>query len=188
MLPVWLVQNGCVKRAFGSDIHAEPLKRAAELVSENELEEIIDLRVCDGLQSFSRADADCVVMAGMGGETMIHILAEAPWTKDTVFLILQPQTKVSLLRLWLHDNGYSIATESLVKDMGRIYPIFTAKYGETRTYSPAEYVFGHMDQIAGHPLLGEYMDVMLHRMEKALPHDPDAGSLYAEIKQWKERI
>lgn len=188
MLPVWLVQNGRVKRAFGSDIHEEPLKRAGELVSENGLEDTVGLRVCDGLQSFSRAEADCVVMAGMGGETMIHILSDAPWTKENVLLILQPQTKLSLLRMWLHENGYAIETETLVKDMGRIYPIFTARYGETQTYSPSEYVFGHTDQIAGHPLINEYIDIVLHRMEKALPHDPEAESLYAEIKQWRERL
>ena len=43
-------------------------------------------------------EADTVVMAGMGGETIIHILTDSSWPRDSgCTLLLQPQTKVCLL-------------------------------------------------------------------------------------------
>ena len=49
----------------------------------------MDFRRCDGLAALSPGEVDTVVIAGMGGDLMVHILSAAPWTRD-VKLILQP--------------------------------------------------------------------------------------------------
>lgn len=55
----------------------------------------------------------------MGGETILGILDAAPWTHEGVHtLILQPQTKVDLLRCWLCGHGYRFLSETLVRDQG----------------------------------------------------------------------
>ena len=49
----------------------------------------MDFRQCDGLAALSPGEVDTVVIAGMGGDLMVHILSAAPWIRD-VKLILQP--------------------------------------------------------------------------------------------------
>ncbi len=81
-LSVWLLQTHTAQRVIASDIHAGPLDRARRSAAEYSLENAIRFELCDGLQ-FAGADAaDTVVIAGMGGETIIAILEGAAWTKD----------------------------------------------------------------------------------------------------------
>ena len=80
-LPVWLLQTHTAQRVIASDIHAGPLDRARRSAAEYSLENAIRFELCDGLQ-FAGADAaDTVVIAGMGGETIITVLDAAPWTR-----------------------------------------------------------------------------------------------------------
>lgn len=188
LLPVYLAQNGLAGRIIASDIHPGPLKSAENLVRETQTQDKIQLFVRDGLDGFSRADADCVVIAGMGGENMAGILAAAPWTRDNVTLVLQPQSKGHVLRAFLNDNGYHIKSECLVADGGRIYPLLTACGGVAVEYSPAELYLGKWEQINAQPLLGKYLEQLLHRQEKAREYDEQAARLCRELRQWKERI
>lgn len=188
LIPVYLAQNDLSRRIIASDINEGPLQSAAALVKETETGEFIRLFVRDGLEGFSRADADCVVIAGMGGENMAAILAAAPWTKNGVHLVLQPQSKQAELRSFLTENGYGIESEELVADAGRIYPILTACGGVSGVYTAAELLLGKWEQIGQEPLLPRYLDSVLRRQEKAAAHDETARELYEQLLQWKEKL
>lgn len=188
-LPVWLIQSGRACRVIASDINAGPLSRAAVLVEETDTGEQIHLQVCDGLSAFTKADGDCVVIAGMGGETMVHILSAAPWTAENVRLVLQPQSKGELLRSWLLKNGYVIEKEELVEDAGRLYSVLAAHGGSAvGAYSAAELLCGRWAQIEGDPLLPAYISEQVKKRQKAAPHDPEAAALLEELKEWKARL
>lgn len=188
LLPVYLAENGLARSIIASDINEGPLRSAKALVSQTETGERIRLFVRNGLDGFTRADADCVVIAGMGGENMADILAAAPWTRERVTLVLQPQSKPEVLRAFLAENGYAITNESLVADAGRIYPIFVATGGSAPAYSLAELHLGRWEQIAAHPLLPDYLDTLLRRGEKAAKYDEAAARLCTQLRQWKERL
>lgn len=188
LIPVYLAQNGLARRIIASDINEGPLQSAAALVRQTQTEKTIRLFVRDGLDGFSRADADCVVIAGMGGENMAAILAAALWTKESVTLVLQPQSKSAVLRAFLLENGYRIGAETLVADAGRIYPILTACGGASSAYTLPELHLGKWEQIGAHPLLPRYLDGLLRRQEKAAAHDAAAKELYRQLLTWKERL
>lgn len=188
LIPVYLAQNGLAKNIIASDINEGPLQSAATLVQETGTGECIRLFVRDGLEGFSRADANCVVIAGMGGENMAAILAAAPWTKDAVTLVLEPQSKSDVLRAFLIENGYEIGGESLVSDAGRIYPILTARGGSAPAYTLPELHLGKWEQIASQPLLPRYLETILRRQEKAAKYDKNAAALHEQLLQWKERL
>lgn len=108
-LPVWLMQQGRIASAIAADIGPEPLAHARRTAEEYGT--ALDLRLCDGLRGIAAHEADTVVMAGMGGETIIHILTDSPWPRDSgCTLLLQPQTKVELLRLWLPGTAMPAKT------------------------------------------------------------------------------
>ena len=188
-LPVWLIQSGRACRVTASDIHPGPLSRAAAMAEETDTARQIRLQVCDGLEAFTAEDGNCVVIAGMGGETMIHILAAAPWTAKGVLLVLQPQSRGELLRSWLLGHGFGINGEELVEDAGRMYSIITARGGSPGgTYTPAELICGRWDQISDDPLLTAYVSEMIKKWEKAAPYDHEAALVLEELNKWKERL
>lgn len=188
LLPVYLAQCGLSQSIIASDINEGPLRSAETLVRQTETGEFIRLFVRDGLDGFTRADADCVVIAGMGGENMAEMLAAAPWTRENVTLVLQPQSKADVLRRFLVENGYEITSETLVADAGRVYPILVSSGGSAPAYSLAELHLGRWEQIATHPLLPAYLDTMLRRQEKAAKYDEVAARLCGELRQWEERL
>lgn len=129
-LPVWLRLHGRVVSAIACDLREGPLARARE-TGRTYGADGIDYRLGNGLEVVSPEEADAIVIAGMGGENIAAILANAPWTADgTRTLLLQPQTRAETLRSFLADNGYAIRREALVEDRGTIYPVMEAGGGE----------------------------------------------------------
>ena len=68
-------------------------------------------------------DVDTIVIAGVGGETIIGILEEAPWARKGKKLILQPQTKKDELLRYLNETGIKVLETALTRDRGREYTV-----------------------------------------------------------------
>jgi len=65
-----------------------------------------------------------MICAGMGGDTMISILEEAPWLKSRQYrLILQCQSKTPMLRQYLSDGGWRITEETVLRDGRFLYTV-----------------------------------------------------------------
>jgi len=127
-LPVYLAQNGLAQRIIASDKSAGSLKAALRSAEKFGVTDKISFVVAPGLAGVDEAEVDTIVIAGMGGETIMNILAEAPWTKRSdLNIIMQPQTKIEILNSWLHENGYSIRDTAQAQEKGRIYTVILAK-------------------------------------------------------------
>jgi len=123
-LPVYLAQNHKAAGIIASDISAASLSSARSSAQEYDVTDAITFLVTPGLDDIDPEDVDTVVIAGMGGETILKILKDAPWTKSgRVKLILQPQSKVDLLCRFLYDNEYKIMKTLSVHDKGKNYTI-----------------------------------------------------------------
>ena len=188
MVPVWLVQTGRAAHVWASDLRTGPLESAVRLIRQTETEDRIDLRQTDGLRGFSKEDGDTVIIAGMGGETMISILSEPAWLSEGVLLILEPQSKQELLRRWLINGGFEITSERLVYDSGRIYSVLTAQFGSSPSYTEAEWYIGRWEHIGNDPLLGDYLAGLIKRTASAAPYDAGAQSLLLALQNMKERF
>ena len=136
-IPVWLIENGVCQSVYASDIREGPLKKAVASAQQHGVYDKIKFSLSAGLDGCPPDGADTIIIAGMGGETMIEILAAAPWAHGKS-LILQPQTKVRQLRSWLHENGYTVAAAQLVEDAGRIYLIWQVEAGEEPPLTPGQ--------------------------------------------------
>ena len=165
-LPVWLLQRERIQSAIAADIGAEPLAHARRTAEEYGVEGI-SFRLCDGLANISPEETDTVIIAGMGGETIIAILESAPWTKDGAHtLLLQPMTKAAELRRWLSVNGYAFTDERLVWDKGKLYVVLQMTAGEPFTPDEAR-LYGGL-HLEGDPLYGDYLDAQLQRLRRRL--------------------
>jgi len=123
-LPAYLAQKGLAQRVFASDISAASLNAAKRTAKESNITELITFLVAPGLDGISPADVDTVVIAGMGGETIVRILENAPWLKiKRKKLILQPQSKIDILFKFLYDTGYDIKEVKYVNEKRKRYLI-----------------------------------------------------------------
>ena len=129
-LPVWLRLHGRVVSAIACDLREKPLSRARE-TGRTWGADGVDYRLGNGLAVVSPEEVDTIVIAGMGGENIAAILARAPWTADGRHtLLLQPQSRAEVLRVFLAENGYAIRREALAEDRGTLYPVMEAGGGE----------------------------------------------------------
>ena len=143
-LPAELLQSGRCTRAVATDIHAGPLEAARRTLTEAGVLEQAELFLCDGLEQVQPTGITDVVIAGMGGETIVHILENCPWRRQ-VHLILQPMTKIPDLRLWLAQQGFGWS-EQVVQEGEKFYVILSARYtGTVRPLSPLEQEIGCVD-------------------------------------------
>ena len=148
-LPVWLLQH-----------HARATAR------EYGVTERMDFRLCPGLAKIKAEECDAIAIAGMGGETILGILEAAPWTHEGVHtLILQPQTKIDLLRCWLCGHGYRFLSETRVRDKEQIYVVFRVRAGMGQELSEADALTGLL--LRSDPLYGEYLSQHLIKLNRA---------------------
>jgi len=125
LLPIYLIREGLATRVIATDVERGPYSRALKRVEAEGLLDRIDVRKGDGLEPLAPGEAQEVVIAGMGGETIAAILTRAhPSLLATIdALVLGPMTGAAELRHWLDRNLYSPVAECLVEDSGRIYEI-----------------------------------------------------------------
>ena len=119
---IYLVQNGIFKKAIAMDVRKGPLSGAEKSVKELGLSDVIETRLSDGLTKLNENEADCLIVAGMGGKLMMKILED----KDPSLLgikrcVLQPQSDIPLFRQFLRDKGYVIVNELIIKEEGKYY-------------------------------------------------------------------
>jgi tRNA (adenine22-N1)-methyltransferase len=165
-LPVWLILNGVVETAIAADLRPGPLERARETAEKYAVGDRVDLRLCDGLTGVAPGEADTVAIAGMGGETIAHILAAAPWTcRPGVTLLLQPMSTQPELRGWLGENGYTITAEHIAREGKTLYTVLRVEAGQMPPLTPAQLWAGRQ---SGDPLRGELLDALVRKAHRAL--------------------
>ncbi len=165
-LPVYLMQQGRLTSAVAADIGEGPAASARSHIAQASLTDAIDVRVCDGLTGIQAAEVSDIVIAGMGGETIVHILNAAPWVKNRALrLILQPMTKTVELRRYLFAQGFVIDEEHLVRDGRHLYCVMAAHFADAACPSAAEAPFvGALDRAEGQPYFRQQRDYLTKRI------------------------
>ena len=123
-VPIALVQGNIIPKAIAVDINKGPLERANEHIRANGLTEKITTRLSNGLEAIHDGEVDSIVIAGMGGELVIHILTAGETVcRSAKELILQPQSEVSKVREYVRNTGYKIVDEDMILEDGKYYPM-----------------------------------------------------------------
>ncbi len=127
-LGIYLLKNGIASSVIASDVREGPLQSAIRNAHKYGVKENMSFYLSDGVSNIPR-DFDTLVCAGMGGDTMVHILESAPWLKSEQYrMILQCQSKTPLLRRYLSENGWRIYEESVLRDGKFLYTVMEAGF------------------------------------------------------------
>ena len=132
-VPACLALSGQCRRVIASDIAQGPCQAATETRNKYKLHNEMEIRMAPGLKGLRPGEAETVVIAGMGGATIVGILEEAPEIAASVTtFVLQPMNATGLLRRWLVQHGCRIVEEELCKENKHIYSIIKAVHGEEK--------------------------------------------------------
>ena len=158
-VPIYLYERNIIPRAIAMDVNKGPLERAALHIAESGMKEAIETRLSDGLTALKPGEADSVVIAGMGGPLIIRILSAHPEVTESLKeLILQPQSEISEVRIWLYEQGYEIVEEHMVFEDGKYYPMFKAvKNPEAEKLTNLEYKYGKISVLGEPEVLRAYL-------------------------------
>lgn len=127
-LSIHLLTAGIASSCIAADINEGPLQSAQRNARKFGFGNKIEFYLSDGVRNIPR-DFDDLVCAGMGADTMIHILESAPWLKNEKYtLILQCQSKTPMLRRYLSENGWRIFEEAVLRDGRFLYTVIKAAY------------------------------------------------------------
>jgi len=139
LLPIFLHEHGISNKLILCDVAEGPLEKARHNIREYAPAFSPDLRLGDGLIPLAPGEVDTVVIAGMGGELIMRILAEDPVkTKSFKKFILQPRTLPNKLRKFLFFNDFAIVDESLVRERGRICEVIVVTPLSAPAFTPRQ--------------------------------------------------
>ena len=161
-IPIYLIENKIVPKAFAMDVNKGPLDIAAEHVNSYGFNNDITLRLSDGLFALKEGEAESVVIAGMGGALVIRILESSMNVVNSLKeLILQPQSELMKVRGFLIDNGFYIEEENMVLDEGKYYPMMRvlppSKGKVDDKWSDTELYYGKLLLESGNEVLKEFI-------------------------------
>ncbi|MCX5780384.1 MAG: class I SAM-dependent methyltransferase [Firmicutes bacterium] len=127
-LSVYLIEQQISPRVIIGELGDGPFARSCQAIEACGLQNSIELRQGSGLQVLDSGEVSTVVLAGMGGDTMVEILAD-DWDKAASFLrfVFQPMSKAEVLRRRLASRGWIISEERLVAENGRVYLVMSIR-------------------------------------------------------------
>lgn len=122
-LGIHLLTSGIARRVIASDINEGPLQAAKRNAQKYGLQDKISFHLSAGVCNVPK-EFDVMVCAGMGADTMVSILEDAPWLKnDRYRLVLQCQSKTPSVRRYLSENGWYIKKERVLRDGRFLYTV-----------------------------------------------------------------
>lgn len=185
-LSAWLAGSRRCPLVFACDLREGPLQKARETCAP--WADRVVFRLGSGLKVLAPGEAQDIVIAGMGAETIMEILDAEPWVFDGRYnLILVPATKHSLLRRWLARRGFALQSETLCTAAGRWYAVMNARY--TGICAEPTGLWCLSGKTEGQPGAGIYRAQQLGKLKKyrlGLAPGPEADGVDALIREMEE--
>lgn len=176
-LGISLLKENIASFVFASDIREKPLESAIRNAERFGVKEKMAFYLSDGVQNIPR-EFDTLVCAGMGGDTMVSILENAPWLMDNKYqLILQCQTRVHTLRKYLSDHGWQICQEILVRDGRFLYTVMSVCFEPGHPLSPGQCYFSPALLHNPGPELEEYYRFVMQGLNNTGKHQDNSAEL-----------
>ena len=142
-LPVYLVEEGVIEKAYACDIASGPINASIETIQLHQLEKQVIPLLGSGMNPIIDKNIDMISICGMGGKLTVDILDENKEFLDHHRFILQSNVGLEILREYLTNQNMVILDEGIVKDANHIYEIIVCeKTSEKQEYDEKNFYFG----------------------------------------------
>ena len=175
-LSIYLLHNQIASYVIAADINPMPLQSAVANAERFGVDSCIEFHLSNGVQHIPQ-NFDTLVCAGMGADTMISILENAPWLKNAQYrLILQCQSKAHILRNYLSKSGWHIRDEVVLRDGRFLYTIMEVCYEPNQPrLTPSETYFSPALLQHQNSEVAEYYHGIVFRLNRTISGKKDAA-------------
>lgn len=172
-LLIHLAELGKVAKGYGIENKSGPFQiLESNLYHHNQAE--LQALLQDGITKLEK-DVDTLVLAGLGGETIINILKSGAENLENVkTIITDSHTSIGEVRRYIVSLGFIIKDEVLIEEKSKFYEICKFERSETpRNYTDFEYRYGPI--IIQSQAFKHYTRIIIKRMDAILNKDlPEA--------------
>ena len=141
-LMIALVQSGIVQKGFAVENKEGPFERLRSNLVRYHVDDKITPLFSDGIKDITR-DVSTIVIAGMGGTSIVKILKNNPEKLVRVqTIIIDAHTAVPLVRREICQMGFAIADEQIVKEDDVFYEIIKFIRADKAIISDEDLEFG----------------------------------------------
>ena len=185
-LGIHLLENHIAESVIAADINEGPLQSAMRNAEKYGVADKMTFHLSDGAKNIPW-DFDALVCAGMGADTIIHILEDAPWLRSIqYYLVLQCQSKTPMLRRYLSDTGWCIVEETIIRDGKFLYTVMEVRWRpEAPRLTPGQcYITPAMLNSINHDL-PEYYERIVEGLRLSVTHreDPEKKAILEELEK-----
>lgn len=146
------------QKSIASDISPKVIERASLDIRKLGLDNLIDLRVSNGLQNIKEAEADTLVLSGMGTHTILEILNNTKLKFNKIITI--SNNYHDILRDKMNELNYKVDKELIIKENNKYYNLILFTEG-TKEYSQKEILLG-LNQVDSK----QYNEYLNHLLKK----------------------
>lgn len=172
-LPIMLVKEGIVPKAYACDITEGPLSIARKHIAQEQLNDRIITILSDGFAHVPD-DAQCAVIAGMGCDTIIFILERG---MDHILnmeqIIVEANNDPEKMRRWIADHGFTILDEKVVHERRHDYVIISFNTTKHEPYSEEDLILGPVLKERNDPSFRDYCTHQKDKLAMILSHRSD---------------
>ena len=141
-LMIALVQSGTITKGYAVENKEGPFERLRSNLIRYHVNDIVTPLFSDGIKDITR-DVSTIVIAGMGGTSIVNILKSHPEKMVSVqTIIIDAHTAVPLVRKEICQMGFAIADEQIVKEDDIFYEIIKFVKAEKAIISDEDLEFG----------------------------------------------
>lgn len=146
------------QKSIASDISPKVIERASLDIRKLGLDNLIDLRVSNGLQNIKKNEADTLVLSGMGTHTILEILNNTKLKFNKIITI--SNNYHDILRDKMNELNYKVDKELIIKENNKYYNLILFTEG-TKEYSQKELLLG-LNQVDSK----QYNEYLNHLLKK----------------------
>ena len=146
------------QKSIARDISPKVIERASLDIRKLGLDNLIDLRVSNGLQNIKEKEADTLVLSGMGTHTILEILNNTKLRFNKIITI--SNNYHDILRDKMNELNYKVDKELIIKENNKYYNLILFTKG-IKKYTKKELLLG-LNQVDSE-LYKEYLNHLLNK-------------------------
>ena len=186
---IYLAKKGIAQKIIAADVKKGPLMQAEKNIAAFGVKGKVETRLSDGFSKIAQCEAECCIIAGMGGETIAEILENE---KGCKYFVLQMQTAHKDLRKYLSTHGYIIQKESVCREGNKMYTALLAIRGDGEKLTETEMEIGPRLINEKPPLFYDYVRYRLYEIDSILikmgSSTGEKRRMYEGIKKEYEKL
>ncbi len=187
-LMIALYESGKVNHGYAIENKKGPYNRLVKALTKEKLEDIIVPLFSDGISDLPSC-VNTVIIAGMGGETIINILKDHPRKLEKVqTIIIDSHSQIKEVRDYLTKIGFIIADERMIKEENIYYEIIRFIRSDIAFYSEEDLTFGPILRVEKTSIFKEKYISRISEIDNILKKKNIPPSRLVELQNEKEKI